>query len=116
MKHLDRVLIALGIVIIGLVLFKFFPMVLYSEDILWDASAHISVTMLLMYVFWFFVDQSEELRIPYLLICAVILCIISFQRIMDNAHNDIGLLKGFFIGLIAILISSWDELKTKIKW
>lgn len=116
LQNAKRIIIASLIIFFGLILFKFIPMQNYGKDILWDASSHISIAILVMYLIWFFVDQSKQLRIPYLMICLLVLFIISIQRIIENAHNDIGLLKGFLLGMTAILISYWDKIKSQIDW
>jgi len=91
-------------------------MYLFGKDILFDASLHIATAVWVLYIIWFFIDQNKNWRIPYLIFCFLVLTIISTQRILANAHDDIGLLLGLLIGLIAIGIAEYKTLKKKIKF
>jgi|SRR3989344_3336873 len=108
-------IIIAGIVIgVGLILLKYIPMYIYGEDILFDASAHIAWMIFFLYVIWFFIDQDKSWRIPFLILSAGILTVISIQRILTNNHNLYGLFLGFLIGIIGIGISQWRVIKNKI--
>jgi len=98
---------------IGLLIFKFLPMKLFGNDILFDASLHITTACFILYVVWYFVDQNKNWRIPFLAFAVLVLAIISFQRIVVNAHNDIGLLGGLSLSLFAIIVSRPDYFKKK---
>jgi len=104
------------IMAIGLLMLKFIPTQVYGEDILFDASMHITIACFILYFIYFFIDQNISWRIPYFIFALVVLTIISVQRIIVNAHNDIGLLLGLIISVIAIILPRWKELKKKIKF
>ncbi len=114
--QIKKIVIALILVLIGLYIFKWYPMSIHGEDILYDASAHIAFASLILYSLYFFVDQNRNWRMPYFILSFAVLMIISFQRIQDNAHNDIGLLKGFLIAIISIGIANWSYVKRKLNF
>lgn len=101
------------IIIFGSIIFKYIPMAIYGTDILFDASNHIMVTCFIMYILFLFI-KDKSWRIPYFIFSLTILTIISIQRIISNRHNDIGLLIGLIISLIAILAPRWKEVKTHL--
>lgn len=101
---------------VGLILFKYIPMYFYGKDIFFDASSHVVWTGWGLYVLWFFVDQKKAWRIPYLIFSAVILVIMSIQRIVANQHNEIGVMLGLIIILIAIILPRWKEFKGGIEF
>jgi len=108
-------LLKAGIVIaLGLVLFKFIPMEIWGEEILFDASAHIASTMWVLYFVWFFIDQEKEWRQPFFIVAAVILCWVGFQRIFINAHSDVGLLAGFALGFLGIGFAEWKKVRRRL--
>ncbi len=102
--------------ILGAILFKYVPMHLWGADILYDASAHLMIVSFFLYIIWFFIDQNRSWRIPYFIFCALVLSIVSLQRIEANAHNDIGLLMGLLVVLVSIAIAERKRLKGKIKF
>jgi membrane-associated phospholipid phosphatase len=104
------------IMFFGLFFLKFIPMQIFGHDILFDASAHITTTMFFLYVVWFFIDQNRSWRTFYFSFAIVVLAIISIQRILVDAHNDVGLLAGFIISSIAILYGQRKRLKGKFKF
>jgi len=111
MTHRIRQIIYTAILmIIGSILFKTIPMDIFGEDILFDASRHIMIACFVLYVLFLFI-KDKSWRIPYFILAFAVLLIISIQRIISNAHNDIGLLLGFVISLIAIIIPRWQEVK-----
>lgn len=101
---------------IGLILFKFIPMAIWGENIVFDASAHISIAIFVLYVLWFFIDQNESWRIIFFIFAFMVLTIISLHRLIVQAHNDIGLLAGLVIGLVAIGASESNYIKGKLQW
>ena len=115
-KNINKILVAGIIVVAGLLLFKFIPMEIWGNDILFDASAHIAITMFILYIVWFFIDQNEKWRIPYFILSALVLTIIAINRILVDAHNYIGLLGGLLVGLLAIGIAEWNDIDDKIKF
>jgi hypothetical protein len=102
--------------VIGLLIFKYLPMYIYGKDILFDASAHLVVACFILYIFWFFVDQNNNLRIPYLIFSFAILVIISLQRIVREKHDEIGLILGLIISVIAIYLPRAKEMKRGLKF
>ena len=103
--QIKKLIIAALVIIVGLILFKFIPMSVFGKDILWDASSHISITILVLYTLWFFIDQNKSWRVPYFIFAFAVLAVISVHRMMVNAHNDIGLLAGLVLGVLAIFIA-----------
>jgi heme O synthase-like polyprenyltransferase len=114
--NVHRLAIAAIIIIIGLFLLKYIPMQIWGDAILFDASAHISLAMFVLYILWFFIDQNKTWRIPFFVFSAIVLAIISLQRIITFAHNDTGLLLGLILGAVAIGASQWDEVRKKIEF
>ena len=101
---------------VGLLLFKFLPMEIWGSDILFDASMHITVASLVIYIIWFFIDQNENWHIPFYFFSALVLFVISVQRIIANAHNDIGLLLGLTISILSIAFAERKNLKGKLRF
>lgn len=102
------------IMLILLGLMKFIPMEVYGKEILFDASAHIALSCYVLYFIWFFIDQNKSWRIPYFMFSLVILTLVAIHRIINFKHNDVGLVLGFLIGVISIIIPRWNELKKKL--
>lgn len=108
-------IITAGLVIFaGLVILKYLPMQIWGKNILFDASGHLSSAIFVLYIIWFFIDQDVKWRLPYFIFCIMVLTIISLQRIIDNAHNDTGLLLGLILGITAIAIAERKNLRGKI--
>jgi len=100
----------------GLLIFKFFPMYLSGREILFDASMHIVVASFILYVLWFFIDQNKTWTTPYFIFCSAVLLIIGVQRILINAHSDVGILLGLIISIISVGISRWRTIRGKISF
>jgi len=116
-KNKIKVLTKTGLImIIGLLLFKFIPMEIFGGDIKFDASAHITITMFFLYVLWFYVDQNKSWHTLFFSFALVIISIVAIQRILLNAHNDIGLLGGLILSSIAIISSQPKYFKNKFKF
>jgi hypothetical protein len=97
---------------IGLILFKYIPMQIYGDDILFDASMHMVVASSILYLLYLlFVDRNKDWRMPYIMFSCTVLFIIAVQRILDNQHNDIGLLMGLLVALFSIFIPRRKEIK-----
>ncbi|MEN9921220.1 MAG: hypothetical protein RLZZ517_198 [Candidatus Parcubacteria bacterium] len=112
-----KALIQAGVIMFfGLILFKLIPMEIFGRDIKFDASAHITISMFVLYVLWFFIDQNKSWRVAYFIFALVVLTVVSVQRILMNAHNDIGLLGGLLLSLIAIMYSQRNYFKDKFKF
>lgn len=110
-----RILARAGIVMaFGLILFKYIPMALFGNDILFDASAHITVASFILYTLWFFVDQNKKWQVPFIFFAIAVIIIISIQRILVEAHNDIGLLGGLILSISAIIYSQKEYFHKKI--
>ncbi len=115
-KKMMKLFFTFILMIIGLYLFKLYPMSLYGKDIIFDSSAHIVLASFILYIIYFFIDQNKSWRIPFFIFSFAVLVIISFQRIYVNAHNDVGLLLGLVIAVISIAIPQWEKIKKKIKF
>ncbi len=114
-KQFMNIVICFVLMSIGLLLFKFLPMQIWGQDILFDASMHIVIAMFALYTLWFFIDQNKSWRIPYFFFSIIVLTIISIQMILVQAHNDVGLLLGFAIGTVSIIISQGMRLIHKLR-
>jgi hypothetical protein len=101
---------------VGLILFKFIPMKIWGNDIVMDASMHITVATFVLYIIWFFIDQNKNWHIPFCITSGLVLVVISLQRILINAHNDIGILLGLILSIGAIVYSQPDKFKNKFKF
>ena len=88
-KEFKKIIISGVVVLVGLILLKFIPMFLFGNNILYDASAHIALAVLVLYILWFFIDQNKNWRIPFFIFAFMVLTIISLQRIVNYSHNDI---------------------------
>lgn len=115
-KQVQALIKAGSVMIIGLIFFKLIPMQLFGDDITFDASAHITIAMLVLYFIWFWIDQNKSWRIPFFIFALVVLSIISIQRILMNAHDDFGLLAGFLLSLISIGYAQAKHFKNKFKF
>jgi hypothetical protein len=105
-----------SVMVLCLVLLKLLPMQLFGNNIEFDASAHITITMFFLYILWFFIDQNKSWRIIYFIFALMVLSIISLQRILVHAHNDIGLLLGLILSSIAIVYSQKKYFNDKFKF
>jgi len=104
------------LMIIGLVIFKYLPMYIWGEDILFDASSHIVWTSFGLYVIWFFIDQNKSWRIPYFIFTGAVLIIMAIQRVIAHQHNEVGIILGLCVAFFAIFIPRWKELGRKFKF
>lgn len=101
---------------LGALLFKVLPMNIWGSEILFDASFHLILTFLVLYVIWFFIDQNKDWHMLYFIFSALVVFVVAVQRIIDNAHNDAGLLLGLIISLVSIGIAERKSLKNKFKF
>jgi len=115
-KQLKWILWTTIIIIIGLILFKYIPMYIYGEYILFDASSHIIWTSWGLYVMWFFIDQKKSWRIPYFIFSAVVLIIMGIQRIVTNQHNEFGVMLGLAVAGLAIILPRLKEFKKEVNF
>jgi len=100
---------------VGLVLLKYIPMKAYGDTILFDASMHLTIAIAVLYLIYLLIEKVKNWRVPYFIFSVMVLTVISVQRVISNAHDDVGLLLGLLISLIAILIPRWKEVRKRIK-
>lgn len=115
-RKIESIFICLVMMFFGLLIFKFLPMKLFGNEILFDASMHVVLASFVLYVAWYFVDQNKSWRIPYFIFAVFVLFIIGVQRVLVNAHNDLGLLLGIIISITSIVISDWSYFHNKISF
>ncbi len=113
---IQKIIIAGIVSLFGIIFLKYIPMKIFGQNILFDASSHITTTIFILYICWFFIENNKTWRIPFFIASASILTIVAFQRIITNNHDDIGILLGFFIGALSIYISNWKTIHNKIKF
>lgn len=101
---------------LGLLLFKFIPMQLFGENIRFDASFHITATIFCLYVIWFYIDQNKSWRVPFFVFAMLVLSIVALQRLLVDAHSDVGLLAGLAISVGAIMYSRREYFRDKLKF
>ncbi len=101
---------------VGIFFLKLIPKFIFGDQILFDASFHLVTSFFFLYILWFFVDQNKNWRIPFFFVSLLFLSIVSFQRIADNAHNDIGLFLGLAVSIFSIGIAEKKYLKGKLKF
>lgn len=114
--QIRQILIAGLVTATGLLLLKYVPMRIWGNNILFDASGHIASAMFALYILWFFIDQNKQWRVPFFIFAGLVLVVIALQRIVANAHNDVGLLLGLTIGVVAIGVSRWKDVKKKLRF
>lgn len=115
-NHVRNILVAGFFMALGALLFKYLPMKIWGDDILFDASMHIISTSFILYILWFFIDQNKDWHTPYFIFGALILFVISSQRLLIDAHSDVGLGIGILISVISIGIAEWGSIKNKIQF
>ncbi len=115
-NHWPKILTAAVVTAVGLLVFKYLPMSIWGREILFDASGHVASAIFVLYVLWFFIDQNKSWRMPFLIFSALVLFVIAVQRIIDNAHNDIGLLGGLALGLVAIAAAERKNVRKKLRF
>jgi heme O synthase-like polyprenyltransferase len=113
-QQIKWILLTAIIMILGLILFKYIPMFIFGKEILFDASLHITAIFFILYVGYYFIDQNKKWVPPYFIFSASILTIFSIQRIIAQKHNEIGILLGFIISIIAITLPRIKEIKRKL--
>lgn len=103
MNKTKKLLKAFLISVIGVIIFKYIPMQIWGQDILFDASSHVIWTIFGLYLIWEFIEKHKEMRLPYFIFSCSLITIISIQRIFVGAHNETGILLGLGIGLASII-------------
>ena len=114
--QIKKIILAGFLMLGGIIFLKFLPMLVWGSDITFDASLHIATAVFVIYVAWFFVDQNEGWHLPFFALSTVALFVIATQRILVNAHNDVGILLGMLISLGAIAYVERYNLKGKLKF
>lgn len=104
------------LMIVGIALFKYLPMYLFDNNILYDASYHVLFTILLLYILWFFIDQKKSWRIPFFIFSGALIIIVSLQRIIAHEHNEVGIILALIIGAISIIVPRWKEFMGGVKF
>lgn len=104
------------LMVLGLFLFKLVPILIFGSDILFDASAHLTIASFVLYALYLVIEKNKSWKGPYFIFAFAVLTIISVQRIISNAHNDLGLLIGLIISAIAILLPRWKKIKNKLNF
>jgi hypothetical protein len=115
-RKIKSLVIAAAIMALGLLLLKFAPMGIWGNDILFDASMHLTITIFVLYVLWYFIDQNRGWRIPFFIFSLVVIAIVSLQRIVAGAHDDVGLLLGLAISVFAIIVSKWNYFAKRLSF
>lgn len=105
LQKVRSLLTALLFMATGVVIFKYIPMEIWGSDIRFDASLHVIVTSFVLYTVWYFVDQNESWHIPFFILSGLIVGVVATQRILVDAHSDIGLLLGLVVSLVSIILS-----------
>jgi hypothetical protein len=107
-RHPVKNILLTGILMaLGLIILKYIPMYIWGKNILFDASAHLTITIFILYIGYFFLSRRTNLHPVYFLFCLSAITIVSLQRIISNAHNDIGLLLGLILSTASIAIANW---------
>ena len=104
------------VMVIGTVILKYIPMKIFGGGIQFDASLHIIVAAFVLYFIYFFIDENIKWRVPYFIFSSAILVIIAVQRIFAGKHNEIGVLLGILVSVLAIFIPRWEVMKNKLKF
>lgn len=99
---------------IGILIFKYLPMHIWGPAIEFDASLHVTVAVFVLYIAWYFVDQNPRWHTPFFVFAALVVAIVAAQRLLVDAHNDIGVLAGIVLSLVSIALSRWASVRKKI--
>jgi len=89
---------------LGLAIFKYLPMDIFGENILFDASAHIAWTSFALYSIYIFI-KDKSFQIPYIVLSTIILILVAIQRIVSYHHNYFGISMGLAISVASIYLS-----------
>lgn len=110
-EKLRRIVMSICVAALGIALLKVVPMAIWGPAIEFDASFHVTVTLLGLYILWFFIDQNPRWRVPFFLLASVVTLVVAIQRLLIDAHSDIGILLGIAVGMIAIGAAEWQDIK-----
>jgi len=109
--YFKKIPIVAFLMFLFILIFKYFPMFLFGNDILFDASLHITITIFILYLIYLLIYRKKEFRFPYFLMCFSILLAVSVQRISVGAHSIIGISLGILISLTSIILANWKYVK-----
>ncbi len=84
---------------------------IWGENILFDASLHLTSTIFILYAVWLFIEGFEKFRKVYLILALLVVVVMSIQRIVAGEHNVFGLLLALVISLFGIVVSRRDYLE-----
>jgi hypothetical protein len=115
-KKIRWIILTTVIMIFGLILFKYIPMYIYGNNILYDASSHIIWTSWGLYVLWLLISPKRFWKAIYFIIAGAVIVIMAIQRINVGAHNILGVVLGLAIAAIAIEIPRWNEFSGGVKF
>ncbi len=110
LKQIKTIAFTILYMFIGLSIFKFLPQLIFGNEIKSDASMHIVIAIFCIYLISFFITKKSW-RIPYFIFSLIVIIIISVQRILVNAHNELGLLLGLLIGFSSIVLADQQSYK-----
>jgi len=102
------------LIIIGQILFKYLPIKIFGENILFDSSNHVAGTVFILYIiysFYSFTEKNKKWKIFYFILSVIVIIIVAIQRIIAKEHNLFGVTLGFIIAGLAIAIPRWREIK-----
>lgn len=116
LNQIQKILTSIIISFLLIIILKYMPMHFFGNNILYDASLHVVITINILYILWFFIDQNKSWRIPYFVFALAVLSIISIQRIIGHFHNEIGITLGILIGLISIATAEHKQLRNKFNF
>lgn len=103
-KNVKRLVITAIFIFIFIALLKFIPMDSYGQNIKFDASLHLSATIFILYSLWIFFWKRNFSK-TFLAIAIVSVAVVSFQRIYVGAHDLFGLVSGFLLSAISIVLA-----------
>ena len=103
-KKLKELIIPAILIALGLLIFKYLPMDIFGENILFDASAHMAWISFMLYSIYIFI-KDKSFQIPYIVLSTIILILVGIQRIVSYHHNYFGVSFGLAISIASIYIS-----------
>ena len=104
-KQIESIIICLALMSISIILFKFLPMEKFGNNILFDASLHVTITIFVLYFIWIFIGH-KKLGKYFLSFSIVVVLFMSIYRIVVKKHDIIGVSLGVLISLLSIYLSN----------
>lgn len=105
-KNLVKIILVSVFMFVGILVLKFLPMKIFGPDILFDASLHLTATILILYSIWLFIEHEKKNKL-FLIGVIIVTALVSLQRILVQAHDIAGLLGGYFISLASIGLAEY---------